>query len=323
LRIYPLVLTVDQTTARGRVDADWHTHRYQADLVVNRLDVDSYLPAATVPATPSSAPVPATSAASAVSNTSLRAHLRLGTLIVHGLTLTAVDARMQVAGGRVLLAPVSADLYGGTAAATLTATITSPTPMMRATGRLRGVHVGALLRALRLFPVLSGRLAARTQLAGRGMTVMALERTLSGTVRLAIHQGTLTGLDLDAIGQEARQLTGAHRVQRQVGTAFHDLRASAVITNGVVHTQDLVIRTAHAVGQGTASVNLPAKDLNALLTVALPGELAVPVRVQGPFGHVRFRVALGQLFTQPGAAQRLGTAAKTLGNGLKRLLGLP
>ncbi|MHB1566139.1 MAG: AsmA family protein [Acidiferrobacter sp.] len=323
LRLRPLVVTLDHTTARGRIDADLRTQRDRVDLIINHLDVDHYLPAAMAPAAPSpavSSPPPPTAPPPPTTALRLHGHLQVGTLVVHGLTLTAVNAGMGVAAGTLRLAPVSAHLYGGTATAALTAQTAVPSPIVRVQGQLTGVHVGALLGALHLFREFSGILTAQAHLHGRGTTMAALEKTLSGTARMDIRHGTLWGLNLDIIGKDPRAATGTHRAQRRAGTAFGSLRASAVIVHGVVQTHNLVIHTARAVIHGAGTVSLAKKSLNYLLTVALPSGIAVPVRVQGPFGHIHFNVALGHLFVLPNMGAKSG--AQALGDRLKQLLGL-
>ncbi len=320
----PLVFHLDDSTMTGRLGLDSRTHIYRADLDIDRFAPGRYLPAAT-PAKAAPAPtaqVPAAHAPSALDTLVVRGLLRIGQLTWKRVVLTHVTVPLDLDHGLARLDPVHADLYGGSFAGHVVANEALAVPPVSLGGQLQGVQVGPLLRATGLTRAFSGVLRGQAQLHAQGRSAAAIERTLTGQANLAIDHGMLRGLDLDFIASDPRIAAGTHRLKKVAGTAFQNLRASATLVNGVAHTNDLYMKTSRAVVHGQGTIDLPNRSLDYLLRVSLPSGFTVPVNVQGPFGHMRFGIAVGRLLGEPGTQKKLHSAVRHLGHTLENIFGL-
>ncbi|MHB8253980.1 MAG: AsmA family protein [Acidiferrobacter sp.] len=319
----PLRLTVDHTIITGDVTRDSFPLLYRVHLGINALAPIHDLPAPeAAPKAPvgNMTPTPV-SVPSPLARLPLVGVVTIGSLRVHGLTMTDVRAPIHSRAGRIQVQPLTMDLYGGTFSGALVAHTVNHPLSWRVQADLQHVHVGAALRALHLFQEFSGSLDAQAALAGTGTTLAPIEQSLSGTLSGSVQHGSLRGLDLDFIANNPTGAAGVQHPKQAEGTAFSHLHASATVASGVVHMQQLSMRTSKAVVRGHGTVALPTKTVNYLLNVALAGGLTVPVRVRGPVGHIRISVSLNQLLSHP---QRNGVAPalNKLGGRLKRLFGI-
>lgn len=326
LRLAPLSLTLDGTTMTGTITRTAQPLLYQADLAVTRLRPMRYWPAA-APPPPAAHPAPAAAqpgpapAPPPFLHTPLVAAITCGRLRIHGLVATNLRARIRSSGGRIVLAPLAMDLYQGRFTGAIQAALAGSPQTWQVHGRLSHVQVSQVARALHLFPEFSGSLDAHIRLRGAGTTLATAERTATGRLSAAIPNGVLRGLDLDAIAEDPKAAAGAHKAAADQGTAFSGLHASATVDRGVVHTSALVLHTARAAIHGHGDLTLATKTVDYLLNVALPSGLVIPVRVQGPAGHIRFSVSLNQLL-QDSSPNGLHSALKTLGGALRHAFGL-
>jgi len=323
LLISPLRLTLDHTVMTGRLSRAAHPQLYRATLAIDTLDLSSYLPLSkpAAGALKGGPRTPRAPAPPAQPLPPLIATLDVSRLALHGLDATHVHAHVVAGKGIVTLQPLSMDLYQGSLQGMAMAHLASPVPRWRMHARLQDVHVGALLHALQLFHGVSGRLDAKADLAGTGTTPVLMEKNLSGTLSGAMQKGALRGLDLDLIAKNPKLAAGSHRVKRLAGTAFSHLRFAATIAQGVLHMNRLSMHTSRATIGGHGTVVLTTKTLDYLLKVALASGLVIPVRVQGPIGHVRFRVSLNRLL-KDSSHNGMGPALKSLKGRLRHFLGL-
>ncbi len=326
LSLAPFTIRFDQTLVTGRLVRLAHPLLYRVHLAISSLALAPYLPPK-----PSAPPAPqpvqgpgrpqaGTKTPSPLLSLPVMGTVTIGRLVAHGLTLTHVSAALHGRHGHIRLQPLTMDLYGGTFAGRLALKAAHPLPW-RLAARLSQVHIGALLRALHMFPEFSGLLNAHVRLRGSGVALLPIEQSVSGRLTADMPRGALRGLDINFIAKDPKAVVGPHRLKKVAGTVFTRLHAQATIANSLVTLQALSLHTARAAvhGQGTMTL-LPTKTLNTLLKVTLPSGLTVPVRVRGPIGHVHFAVSLNRLLS--GSGKGLGSAFKSLGGRLKSFLGI-
>ncbi len=323
LDLAPLRLTLDKTTLTGSITRTARPLSYKADLAIDRLRPMAYLPAPSTAAAPRAAPKGAAPvhAPSSAFSAPVDAMLTCGRLRIHGLLATRLHAVLHAAAGRVILKPLTMDLYQGRFAGTVAAALSPPPARWRVHARLAHVQVSQILTALHLFPEFSGALNAHARLRGSGTTFAEAERTATGRLTAAIPNGSLRGIDLDFIARDPKALAGVHKAHPAAGTTFSQLHASATVAHGVVHMSTLTLHTSRAVIHGRGDVTLATKTVNSLLQVALPSGLVIPVRVRGTPGHIRLGVSLNRLFSDS-SHNGLRSTLKTLGGALKHALGI-
>ncbi len=235
---------------------------------------------------------------------------------------------------RIELAPLTASLYGGGVHGSLRINLdgdepASPYPTyLAAKLDLRGVQVGTLLRDALDVRWLEGRGNVALDLRSGGGTLDALKRQLTGTVGVQLQDGALamdlTGALRESLGQlrkkaAPRSSSASTSTANPSGdparwrTTFDQLRASFQIDEGVARNQDLSIQSSslRVGGSGTAWVAEERLDYTLRVTVApsvLQGEksssepdleklhgLTVPVRLQGPFENIQWRIAYADI----------------------------
>lgn len=324
LTLAPLRLTLDKTTITGHVTRSARPLLYRARLAIDHLRPMPYLPApapATHPAAPPARAPVAPAASSAVTSMPLVARVTCGRLRIHGLVATDLHAHIRAAAGHITIKPLTMVLYQGSLAGTIEAWLTSHPQTWRVRARIHNVQTGAVLRALALYPEFSGALDADLHLHGAGTKLAAIERGVSGRLTAAIPHGALRGIDLDLIAKDPKAAVGAHSARLRDATTFSGLHASATVAHGVVHMNTLALHTTRAAIHGHGRVTLATKTVDYLLDVALPSGFVVPVRVQGPVGHITFNVSLNRLL-RDSSHNRLGPALKTLGGALQRAFGI-
>ncbi len=327
LTLAPLRLTLDKTTMTGRITRIARPLLYKVHLAIDHLRPMSYLP---VPAPANAPPAPRTTSPthaapappSMAASLPLDATISCARLRVHGLVATDLQAHIRSSAGHVVVKPLTMSLYHGGFTGTIKAVLTRHPRTWRVRGLVRNVQTSAVLRALQLFPEFSGALDADVHLQGSGTKLAAIERSVSGRLTARMPKGVLRGIDLDFIAKDPKAVAGAHRARANQGTAFTGLHASATVARGVVHMHALALHTTRAVIRGHGRVTLATKSINYLLEVTLPSGFVIPVRVQGPAGHIKFNVSLNRLFSDSNH-NGLGSTLQTLGGALKHALGIP
>lgn len=335
LTVSPLNVTLDQSHIQGHATLmlAGPTPRYQAALSIDRINIDRYRAPPAATAAPASAGAPAAATPpSALPTRALRglhldAGLQIARLTAFGLHLERVAAVLHAQGGLIKLAPLSAQLYGGSFAGTIQYDARSATPSVAVDEQLNGVAVGPMLRDAGVFAKFEGTGQIDGHITASGATTAAMTRALNGQAHIALEHGQIKGVNLgkiinqiEAVRAQLRgQPTGTAAPQAGDHTDFSSLTATALIQNGVVHNQDLVLAAPpllNATGKG--SVDLVHKTLSYGLAVSgQAGGRAfhVPVHVTGPFGALSWRADLQAALR--GQAQR---ALKKQGNRLKSKL---
>lgn len=214
----PLVITLDDTTIRGRAGiTDLETLAILFDLALDRLVADGYLPPETGIESDDAPPAADTAGATApgsgilppLSDEPLLPLEDLRTLIVDGRLvlgeillddIAAGDIRIEVSArdGRLGLEVPAGTLAGGTlrASGSLDATGEQPPIAFRAT--LQGVNAGPLAKYGVGRQVVSGNIDADLRLDTRGNTERALLTNASGMFTFGMANALLHGVSLHA-----------------------------------------------------------------------------------------------------------------------------
>jgi AsmA protein len=293
------------------------------DLDIDQLDVDRYLPPA-----PKEAPTEPTPKAdqsakaepasegkldfSALNGLDLKGAIRIGALQVSKLKLTQLDAKLDLADGRVDIAPLRLTLYQGAA---------SGSAMLNANGNslalkqnLSGVSINPLLRDLAGKDLLEGRGSVVLDLATHGDSVSAMKKSLSGNASISLRDGAIKGINLAQRLREFKDKLGAAddtTQQARAGekTDFSELTASLKIAGGVAHNDDLAMKSPFLRLGGAGEIDIGAGRMNYLARTSVVGTsagqggkelsqlqgLTVPVRVSGPFANLAYKIEVDSL----------------------------
>ena len=283
------------------------------DLEVDQIDLDRYRSPA--PAAAASAPAAETPLdLSALAALDARGAVRVGALQVAGLKTTALRTDLRAAGGRIELAGLAAQLYGGKLSGRL-GVQAAATPRFTLQTALTGVRVGPLLADLLAKPApLEGVGDVVLDIATEGRSTAALPGALQGGARVVLRDGMVRGINVAQTLRRARaQLTGAGTQTGEASAAestdFSALTASFRIRDGVARNDDLQATSPLLRVGGNGDIDLGRRTLDYLVQATVVATLqgqggpelqalrgqTIPVRLQGPFDALRYRVEFGSM----------------------------
>ena len=269
--------------------------------------------------------------------------LQVGKLLIKGQTIEEVQAQIALNQGRLAVAPMSAQLFGGKLSGSLA--IDSHNNHFALKQTASGVRLESLLSALGQDPKVTGLGALNLDVTTSGASTTALTQNLAGHASVNLRDGAIKGIDIGAILGNVRRMLGKADTEQGSGsgqTTFTELSASATIQKGIATNDDLIVRAPMFRVEGNGTINIAAStlDYNARVAVVetstgqdgadlaqLRG-LTVPVRITGTFDNPRYRVDVASLAAEL-AKSKLGDRARDeinkvvpgLGDALKGILG--
>lgn len=295
-------------------------------LVVDTLDLDKLVPpAAATPAQPAAkqpadakkeegkpaqpGPAPAKPAddtidLSALVGPSVNGTIKVGKLVVRGLKADDVGAAVKLDKGKLDISSLTAGLYGGKLAGTLSVDAAQGNQLATKMS-LAGIAIEPFLMDVARQNVLSGTGSLALDLKTAGANAYAMKSGLGGTMQLRLRDGAVKGINLTqtlrdlkaAFKPESQNETVASDTSKQ--TEFSEMDADLAFTKGVAAVKRLnVVSPLLRVTQGDPAIIDFVKselDLVARARVVNPAadpegkelidlkDVTIPVHVKGPF----------------------------------------
>jgi AsmA protein len=315
------------------------------DLDIDTLNVDRYLPpkkaeekVAAAPAATGKTAAEGKQAAggkeSKLDFSALKGHdvngaLRIGSLQVSKLKLAKLNAKIRLAGGRLDVAPLTLNLYEGSASGSLS--LNAAGNQVGLKQNLRGISINPLMRDLADKDLLEGRGNVALDLTSHGDSVAAMKKALGGTASLSLKDGAIKGINLAQSMRDIKGKLGAkqdkHQAKAGDKTDFSELAASLKIANGVGHNDDLTMKSPFLRLSGAGDIDIGAGQMNYLAkaTAVSSGAgqggkdveklkgVTVPVRVTGPFEALSYKLELGDLAADMAKAKLEGKTGAITG----------
>ena len=309
-----LVIKADPSTASGSLSfGGGEAPSAQLLLKIDQLDLDRYLPQrppeqqrAQQPLTQSvgtgepDQPLPV----DALDLMSAMADIDIGALQFKGMKMTAVQLRVKAPKGQEKSIDFDARLYGGTLSAQ-TRVQPGRTPGYGQATKLSAVDVGALLQDYKSNASVSGILDFSLAVTSSGRSAGQIKQGLNGTASLQLRNGAVKGFDLPRMLRQGQDLLSGHSAPSAGGqTEFSSLTATGRITNGVLHSDDLLGESPLLRVQGAGEVDLAHGTVDYLVKPTLVNTttgqggkpvadlegLVVPVRVSGPLSAPHYAI---------------------------------
>jgi AsmA protein len=285
--------------------------KFSVDVNADRLNVDRYLPA-------SAANTPAASGAdkpidlSALKKLNGSGAARIGQLQIKGMKASNVTLALNANAGDVRLAPVSAQLYGGSLQAT--ASVNAHSNRYALNQQLSNIQLGPLLRDVANSDLLEGRGAVSANVTTNGTTVSALKKALNGSASVRLNDGAMKGYDLGKTLAQARDklnaLVKGGTTNDQGGgsaqdkTQFSEMSASFNIVNGVASNDDLNVKAPLFRLGGNGKIDLGQSRVDYLARASIVNtltgqggkdkgqtrDITIPVKIVGPFDKLGWEV---------------------------------
>jgi AsmA protein len=226
------------------------------------------------------------------------------------IKMSNVDLKMHYQDGVLNLAPVTAKLYDGSMDLTAKINLTTAQPQIALQGKLVNVQSEPLMKDLsstsqKIKVIGAGNIDFNVTTQGKEGD--AIIRNLNGTSHFTFNNGALEGVDIgyyidSASALASSKTTSASNTNK---TTFGNLSGTAVISNGVVKNDDLLLNSPRFDTKGQGTVNLVSKDLDYSLQITVKqtdvstlknfAGLAIPVRVTGSLNNPSVRVDTGKL----------------------------
>jgi uncharacterized protein involved in outer membrane biogenesis len=257
----PAVIHLDSETAappRGGPREHWSRERFDLE-ALRRFDADLTL-----------ARIALDGNFGRLDQLSVTAALKDGTLDIRSLRGRLFDGDLQ-ASGRI-------ELAGG--------------PDFKADFQLAGADIAAALAAFGKAEAATGRANIEGALRAKGANEYALIASLGGTLQIAAQDGTIEGIDLNAIRASLRDLeelgdfAGLARGGLSGGqTRLERLNSTIALKDGIAHTEDTTVTLEGGTGRITGNADLPRwlVDLDTRFQLAEPKDVPeLALKLRGP-----------------------------------------
>lgn len=326
INISELQVQLDDSTLTGQLQATLSDTQTLPSLRYNfkldQINADDYLTPATedstsVAATPASA---GAAAASTLPTDTLRAldidgSFIIGKLTVAGLNIDDIQTRLHAKDGQIKLSPLSAKLYQGSYQGDMQLDVRTDVATMHVNEALTNIHAGPLLKDLMGEERVSGTGNAAFKLSTQGLEPDAMMRTLNGSATLHLRDGAVQGFSLPQLIREAKAKIKKQPVPNDEvvnETEFAEMQASMTIRNGVIHNQDLSVKSPYIRLSGAGKVNLVQQNIDYMATGVVvktaTGQggadidqikgLKLPVHIHGSFDKPVFDIQLDEILKQ-------------------------
>lgn len=288
------------------------------NLALDAIDLDRYLPPQK-PGEVKAAPTPAEAAAGAAGmlpvdtlrGLNLKGTLKIGKLKAYQMRSTDITVTVAAKDGLVRVHPAGAKMYEGSYSGNVTLDVRGKEPRIAMDEKLSGVQIGPMLTDMTGDARITGKADIAVKLNAAGNDPEAMRRTMNGNASFSFLDGTVKGMNVLGEIRRAYALVRGKPAPAATGTPdqtdFSALTGTAVITNGLVRNDDLLLKSPvmQLAGKGTA--NLVNEQLDYGVTANLvdvlegEGELtgrAIPVRITGTFSAPKVGVDMEQVLKQ-------------------------
>lgn len=231
------------------------------------------------------------------------------------LSLRKLAATVSVDQGILVVAPLSAEMLGGTLTARLRLDAASDVPAANLDLKITDLQLAQIERKTAGPPPLDGSLRLRIKVTGNGRSLHQIAATSNGTVTVVLPHGAirasmaeLTGIDLRGLGLIATKNKSEVPVRCGVAS-FEAHDGTLAVQTVVVDTEPVLIS-----GEGVVHLDTEALDLK------LRGHpkswrllrLRSPVLVRGTLAHPAFRIQASNSIAQSAEAVALGVVLTPL-----------
>ncbi|MEQ1709202.1 MAG: AsmA family protein [Terricaulis sp.] len=304
--------TIDARGALTLINQENGRLRVNGALSSANVDLNTYLPAPTQGAAAGGVEVDTAWSAAPLDLSGLRAldaniDLTLGALKFQRMSFTDVALGLRIANGAADARLTRISLYEGGGTARLIADGSGATARVAVEIDARNIQAETLLRDAIGFDKIVGRGRLTASLVGQGASQAAIMRSLSGNAAFNFNDGQWKGVNLAQVARTVQSaLTGA-AAGESGATDFAELAATLQVAGGVAATQDMRMLNPFVRLEGTGLIDIGGQSIDMRIApravrsaqgqggdLGVAG-LGVPFRVSGPWAHVRFAPALGDV----------------------------
>lgn len=279
------------------------------DLEIDQFDADLYIPKGDGTKKEKSTEPEQPFDLSALKPLNIEGSLRVGALKAANVKVNQLRVDVKAKEGVVKVAPLSANLYGGSILSDIGVDANKAQPAFAVNAKLSAIEIGPLLKDALDMDFINGKGSVGINVTTQGNMVSLLKKALNGSLSVNLADGAVKGINLAKsvreVGKGSDKTQGADAAEK---TDFSEMKASFKITNGVAYNEDLMMKSPFIRVGGKGDINVGNDSLDylvkATVTSAAEGQggkdnvggLTVPVRVSGPFTALKFKLEFGALF---------------------------
>jgi len=288
-------------------------------LKADHIDVDRFVapvPGVQTEATDENA---AATGTAATNNQALRKLLVNGDLKIDKLTkdtllISNIAMQIKMRDGILDISPMTAELYRGLASNDINVDLRGASPKVKAKLNLQGFQIGDYLQAAMDKDVIDGTADVKADLRLTAADADTIKRSLNGTAAFKVSEGALKGVNIPDLIRRAKAALSGQQLPPSSNqkTDFTELSGSAVITEGLVKNDDLLMRSPLLRVGGAGKANLPKEQLDYLVTAKLVASLSgqggddlkdlvgvpIPIRIKGSFSEPDWELDLKSVFEE-------------------------
>jgi len=231
-----------------------------------------------------------------------RGDIRVALASLGAMQFENVVLGLRAGKGSLRLHPMTSELFGGRYNGDVRINAASSVPVLSVDEKIEGVNLAELARAMFEKDNITGTISGAFKLSGRGNDMAAVQQSLAGTMSFELGDGAYEGTDIWYELRRARALLKggeAPKPELPPRTRFSSVKATGVVTDGVMRNDDLVAALPFMRLTGSGNVDLAAATVNYNLTArvlerpdGLQGateeeledftEAVIPLKITGP-----------------------------------------
>jgi AsmA protein len=271
----------DKSTFKGNLKVENFDHpKLGFNVQIDSLNLDEYLPETTteIALEEGTTGVQSDLTVDDFSGFTGGGNFKIEALVVMGLTATDVSLKMTSNGKGIRLFPISARFYAGQYQGDIKIDASGTRPILTANEQLADVRAESVLQDLtgsaRLEGVGDFNLKIRTDLTNAQTTT----QNLSGNFGMSFLDGAIVGINIAETIRSAKATLGK-QVNNTAGsgqnpkTDFSELTMTGVIEQGVIKSDDLMMRSPLLRVTGKGKVNLVNESIDYQVKPVLVGSL--------------------------------------------------
>lgn len=207
-----------------------------------------------------------------------------------------LDLAAALENGALTVSRLKSGLFGGTVDGTASLKHAA-TPTAGLTLKVQNADVRQAAMSAADVAQVTGTLDYESALQTSGRSEFALISALQGSGKMSVRNGSVEGFDLPAVSEQLKSLDRsvdflvlAQKAMRGGTTPFDSLTGSYTITDGVLRSEDIALKSKTAEGRGTAVVNLPPQEMDVNTQFWLtehPNSPPIGLRMVGPLDNPR------------------------------------
>jgi AsmA protein len=255
-----LELVIDDTTFTGGLSVPRAADGvFEVDLAGDSIDIARYMAPASEEGTSEAGAAEAVEIpVDLIRAFNVRGNFSIATVNMGDLLFENVTLGVNSKDGQLRMHPIAADFFDGGYRGDVRIDATSDVASIAVNENINDVNLAAMAQAMFGVENISGMVNGTFKLGGRGADMNAIRRDLDGTMAIELKDGAWEGVDVWYQMRKARALIKGEAEPEAPATPrtqFSAMKATGVVTNGVMQNDDFFAELPFMQVNGSGTVN--------------------------------------------------------------------